>query len=276
MKAFRKACLFGLFAVCGCVSSNQYVALSDPNRPVTPGMSRICVVRPSVVGGGLNMDVYDHVLVGGLGPHNYLCWETTPGTRSIVAQLGYTLEGVDPSWSRPKASCNLNLEPGKEYCFQLHYGIGSAADVSMRPADKQLVEKSSPPNSSGREPSVEQMARIEVSFARDVAKCFGGHRKILNDAAELSNLRKTIEDYPYRIQADASRFSTHKETLVFSSESFICRLSTPEAIQLLQNAGVVLQRKREGLNTLGFEFRFDQNSLKCILLTEYRVIEGVR
>ena len=115
--------LFKLIAVClgasflaGCAATQQFVHFPDQSKAVEdPSKGRIYVMRPSMFGVALQMDVSDgETLIGRTGPHGFLCWERAPGetvvscaddntnTVQVTVEAGkatYIFEHLKPTWT---------------------------------------------------------------------------------------------------------------------------------------------------------------------------------
>jgi hypothetical protein len=118
MKRFIKliAVCLGVSCLAGCAATQQFVHFPDQSKVVEdPGKGRIYVMRPSMFGVEIQMDVSDgENIIGRTGPHGFLCWEREPGetvvsctddntnTVKVTVEAGkatYIFEHLKPTWT---------------------------------------------------------------------------------------------------------------------------------------------------------------------------------
>ena len=86
-KTLALASCLAVVLLAGCASARQFVPLPDQSKIVEdPTKGRIYVIRPSVFGGAVGMNVSDGGNpIGTSGPGRYLCWEREPGDAIVSA-----------------------------------------------------------------------------------------------------------------------------------------------------------------------------------------------
>ena len=124
----------------GCASTKQFVPLPDQSKQIeNPDMARIYVVRPTIFGGAISMNVKDgEKLIGKTGPNGYLSWERAPGQVEIVGKAENT------------STLPISLEKGIVYYIQQHVRMGFLfARNKLRLLDekegKKKLEECKPP-----------------------------------------------------------------------------------------------------------------------------------
>lgn len=132
--------LCALIVMTGCASTVQYVRFPDQTKMIEDSnKARIYVVRPTIVGYAIPMNVIDGSnLIGKTGPKGYLCWERDPGK----AELRGVAENV--------STLTLNMEKGAVYYVQQHVRLGifiAGNKLRQMTEDegKKKVSKSKPP-----------------------------------------------------------------------------------------------------------------------------------
>ncbi len=98
----------------GCASTVQYVPFPDQAQQIEDSnKARIYVVRPTVFGGSVRMEISDgSSVIGKTGPKGYLCWERTPGDIEIVGK------------AENEARLAMRVEKGMVYYIQQNVRMG--------------------------------------------------------------------------------------------------------------------------------------------------------
>jgi len=112
MKNARFISLFFLITLmAACASTEQYAPFPDQGKMVEdPSKGRIYVMRPTLFGCAISMDVLDGgSKIGKTGPGGYLCWEREPGSTIITGKAENT------------ASLSIDVKPGS--VTYIHQGV---------------------------------------------------------------------------------------------------------------------------------------------------------
>lgn len=99
----------------GCATTRQIAPMPDLSKQPTadPAKARIYVLRPTVFGGAIKMNVTDNgQLIGTTGPKGYLVWERDAGAMQLAASAENT------------SQLPLTVEPGKAYFIQQDVQMG--------------------------------------------------------------------------------------------------------------------------------------------------------
>jgi hypothetical protein len=113
-----------------CATTTQYIKNSHHDS-LEDNTSKIYVLRPSILGSALQMNIFDNKkLIGKLGPESFLCWKIDVG------------EHVISSYSENEDHLTFLAEPGKIYYLELKTSLGWAmARVSIDSIDSGKGQK---------------------------------------------------------------------------------------------------------------------------------------
>ena len=125
----------------GCATmSTQAVALPDLNKQIdNPQMGRIYVIRPTMYGGALSMQITDNgKLIGITMGNSYLCWEREPGKVEIAAK------------AENLSVVSLDVQPAKSYYICQHVGMGwwtarNTLELVSEQKGKEFIKECTPP-----------------------------------------------------------------------------------------------------------------------------------
>lgn len=98
----------------GCASNKQFARIPDLNARVEdPGKGRVYLIRPSVVGSAVSMEVWDgNTHVGNTGSKSFLCWERKPGEAIVSGREENT------------STTSLWVKPNERYYIFQHMRMG--------------------------------------------------------------------------------------------------------------------------------------------------------
>ena len=145
MTSWRALLLTAVLAAMGtgCAHTIQRVPLPDQSRLLSdPNHARIYIMRPTMEGGPLRMQLWDGpTWIGSIGQYGYVCWERSPG------------QAVLRSLAPGNNSTTLPLECAKggtyyvEQAFILRGGLQGTV-LRMRPESegKRLLAECSAPD----------------------------------------------------------------------------------------------------------------------------------
>lgn len=102
------------FLFVGCASTHQIHPFPDQAKELeNPKYSRIYLLRPTIFGAAIPMDVFENdSRIGTTGPRGYLCWEREPSEIRLKGK------------GENESSITLYLKEGQVYYVQQHISMG--------------------------------------------------------------------------------------------------------------------------------------------------------